>query len=142
MLKQCENPKCKIQFETEYTQKTYCTVRCRRTAKDIRAVERDGQRSVVSFTSDMHRMANPTVQQLAMQALLYVANADSRPTILSGTIPDWTPPHGVAVFWKDEEHTEKLMIRDEEAPKDDIMNLFKQSGSEAPTITLKNISKI
>lgn len=136
MIKRCLNPKCQQDFQTEFTQKNYCSVRCRRTAKEGRAVERDGQRTFTTVVDDRRLITNPKIEQLAMMALLYAANAEQKPTFFTGEIPDWTPPTGVYWGWTSPEHKEKMMQHLPETPKNDIMVLF---GQQQGAVTLNEI---
>lgn len=99
MQKQCQSPRCGIMFETEFPQKDYCSVRCRRTAKEARAVARSPRvnRMQMPMESKIH---NPTIEQLAALSIVYAANANPIPTTLTGEVPtEWRPPPGV-VFVK------------------------------------------
>lgn len=99
MQKQCHSPRCGIMFETEFPQKEYCSVRCRRSAKEIRAVARSPKVNQMQAPTEA-RIHNPTIEQLAALSIVYAANANPIPTTLTGIVPtEWTPPTGV-VFVK------------------------------------------
>jgi hypothetical protein len=86
-------------FESEFPQKEYCSVRCRRAAKDQRAVARSPRVSKTQAPSEI-RLHNPTIEQLAALSVVYAANANPIPATLTGEVPtNWTPPPGV-VFVK------------------------------------------
>jgi hypothetical protein len=74
-------------------------VRCRRSAKEFRAVARSPKVSKTEAPSEI-RLHNPTIEQLAALSVVYAANANPIPATLTGDVPmNWTPPPGV-VFQK------------------------------------------
>lgn len=111
MQKQCHNEACNKPFETEYPQKEYCSVRCRRTAKEHRAVLRDGQRGgEAQVEPNYYVIENATMQQFAARVLVYAAGADPKPTVFKGTLPEGhTVPKGVMFTFHNREHTEWFM---------------------------------
>lgn len=86
MQKQCQNPRCGKSFETDWVSKAYCTVKCRRTAKEIRAVARDPVSANGQYQSGA--IHNPSMMQLAALAIVYAANANPTPTLLTGMLPE------------------------------------------------------
>lgn len=88
-----------MMFETDYVQKDYCSVRCRRAAKEHRAVARSPKVGKNQGPLEA-RIHNPTIEQLAALSIIYAVDANPIPTTLTGEIPTgWTAPPGV-VFVK------------------------------------------
>lgn len=131
MLKHCLNPQCpNPDFNTDFTQKDYCSVKCKRRAKELRALERDSQRNQVVTDSRVYaQIVNPTIEQLAALSLVYAAKANNVPTLVSGIIPqDWKAPKGVDFRLQVGSNPPVWLMQ---SGVEDIMEMFKRGGDNA-----------
>jgi len=132
-------PFCGTIFESpQYYNQKYCTSVCYRKAKYQRREAR-AKESATPPPDDRYFVVvdNPNEAQLDKLAeLLQSGLNDDKPIRITGSIPFWTPPRGIAVVEQiGSNPKEWIMVAREPSPLDDLLS---QLGPRPPAIHSEN----
>lgn len=85
MIKICNG--CEQEFETLYSNKNYCTVRCRNREKNKRASTRDKVTLVTRQSDGQLRLPFPTKEQIA--TAIRSVHSGGKPVVCLGAMPEF-----------------------------------------------------